>query len=140
MTAPDQPLYVLDSFAILAHLQDEPAADAVEELLRRGRRGDVLLFMAVVNLGEVLYKTVRRHGSDRAEEALAMLNAFPIETVAVGRELALAGAQIKGSYRMSYADCIATALAQDLEATLVTGDPEFRQVEGLIAIEWLPGP
>ena len=40
---------------------------------------------------------------------------------------------------MSYAGCIAAALAQQTGATVLTGDPEFQQVEALIGIEWLPG-
>ena len=39
---------------------------------------------------------------------------------------------------MSYADCFAAALAQRESAAVVTGDPDFRQVEQLVAIDWLP--
>jgi len=34
---------------------------------------------------------------------------------------------------MSYADCFAAALAKDRKAELVTGDKEFRQVEGEVS-------
>ncbi len=98
--------------------------------------------MAVVNLGEVFYKTIHKTNSqDRAQTVLGILqNQYSIEFIDVDRDLALRGAQLKGSHAMSYADCIAAALAQRIEATLVTGDPEFRTVEGLIRIEWLPQP
>ncbi|MEW5989188.1 MAG: PIN domain-containing protein [Chloroflexota bacterium] len=45
---------------------------------------------------------------------------------------------MKAAYPLSYADAFAAALAQELKATLVTGDPEFRPLIALIAIEWLP--
>jgi predicted nucleic acid-binding protein len=38
---------------------------------------------------------------------------------------------------MSFADCFAAALAKQKKALLLTGDPEFRQVEQEIAIDWL---
>lgn len=36
-------------------------------------------------------------------------------------------------------DPIAVALAQELGARVVTGDPEFRTVVDLVSAEWLPG-
>jgi predicted nucleic acid-binding protein len=66
-----------------------------------------------------------------------MLTEYPIEFIDVTRSMALSGARVKGSYAMSYADCIATALTMSLNAIVVTGDPEFRLVEHLLPIEWL---
>ncbi len=37
------------------------------------------------------------------------------------------------------ADAFAAALARRHNATLMTGDPEFQKVEGLIRVEWLAG-
>jgi predicted nucleic acid-binding protein len=38
---------------------------------------------------------------------------------------------------MSYADCFAAALAKQKKALLLTGDPEFKQVDSEITIDWL---
>ena len=38
---------------------------------------------------------------------------------------------------MSYADCYAAALAKNKQASLVTGDPEFKQVAKDIKIHWI---
>lgn len=38
---------------------------------------------------------------------------------------------------MSYADCFAAALARKRQAELVTGDPEFREVEDEIKVVWI---
>ena len=130
--------YVLDSFALLALFRAEPGADAVARLLRRAQRGDVRLSMTVVNLGEVVYRTILEQGLARADEVLARVEELPITLVPVDWELAMAAAHIKGSYRIAYADCLAGALAQREGAVLVTGDPEFRQIERLIRIDWLP--
>jgi len=133
MTSPTQ-RRVLDAFALLAFFRDEPAADRVEEILLDGGTN----FMSVINTGEVFYKTVRSYGIARAEEVLSLIDGYPIEIINVDRELALAAARLKGTYRMSYADCFAAALAQQLDATVVTGDPDFQQLEGRVDIEWLP--
>jgi predicted nucleic acid-binding protein len=38
---------------------------------------------------------------------------------------------------MAYADCFAAALAKSRNAELVTGDPEFKQMQTDIKIAWL---
>jgi predicted nucleic acid-binding protein len=38
---------------------------------------------------------------------------------------------------MSYADCFAAALARVNNSELITGDPEFREVEKEIKVVWL---
>lgn len=38
---------------------------------------------------------------------------------------------------MSFADAFAVALAQESTAAVLTGDPEFKEVEKLIPVLWL---
>jgi predicted nucleic acid-binding protein len=132
------PRVVLDSFALLAYFQSAAGGPRVRQILESAERDDIRLSMTVVNQAEVFYKTVRHFDLDRAFVVLARMRQFKIDLCDVDWEMALAAARIKGTHRMSYADCLAAALAQRLDAALVTGDPEFRQVEDLIAIEWLP--
>ncbi len=133
-----RPTYVLDSFALLALFRDEIAADAIEDLIRSVQRGEAHLAIATVNLGEVAYRTEREFGFERVQDVLGKIVEFQIDVVDVNRPLALMAARHKAIYKMSYADCIATALAQRLEARLVTGDPAFQLVEHLVNVEWLP--
>jgi len=133
----DTPLFVLNSFALLAFFQAEPGGLRVRELLDQAGRGEVSLAITTVNLGEVAYRTERRYGLKRAQEVLAKIEEYAPAVIDVNRELALAAAHLKARYRMSYADCLAAALAQRLGAAVVTGDPDFRQVEHLVPIEWL---
>jgi predicted nucleic acid-binding protein len=131
-------VFVLDSFALLAFFQGEPGADRVADLLEGARRGEVSLAMTVVNLAEVIYRTIRERGPQVAHEVLARIEEYAIEIHEIDRALALAAAHVKGSHAMAYADCLAVALAERLAGIIVTADPEFRQVEGRIKIEWLP--
>ena len=130
--------YVLDSFAVLALLGNEPGGAEVAQLLRQALAGEAQLLMTWVNLGEVAYIVERRWGSEQVYRALALLEATALETVPAGRELTLAAAHVKAGHPLAYADAFAVALADATGATLVTGDPEFRLVEDSLRIRWLP--
>lgn len=129
--------YVLDAFALLAHFKNEPGARRLDALFEEASRTGKSLPVSAVNLGEVVYKTIRQFGLERAQEVLSDVQQLPIDIIDVDQQLALDAAAIKGVHRISYADCIAAALAQRLDATLVTGDDGFRQIADL-KIEWLP--
>ena len=130
-------LYVLDSFAILAHLQDEGGQGRVVRLLEQAQRGECRLLLSLINLGEVAYLVERRRGLPAAQATLAALEALPLEILPADQEAVMAAAHLKAGYRISFADAFAAAAAQAHAATLVTGDPEFKAMEGVLAIEWL---
>ena len=132
-------LKVLDSWAIMAFFEDEPAAEAVERLLQQAVEGRHRLLLSAVNWGEIYYATMRAVSQEAAEQKAQEIASLPIEIVAVGEDLALArqAAIFKATKRMSYADCFAAALAKEKKAELVTGDPEFKEVEKEIKIAWL---
>ncbi len=128
---------VFDSYAVLAYINDEPAAERVEEYLNLARSEKAKLYMNVVNLGEVYYIISRRRGTDIANLAVALLKREPINLVVADERLALIAGRIKAFHRLSYADVFAAATAIDLNAILLTGDDEFKSVEDKVKIEWL---
>ena len=95
--------------------------------------------MSVVNLGEVYYRVYRETGLAWSERALIWAESLPINFVDADRTLTLDAAQIKARYALSYADCFAAALARQLNASIVTGDEEFRtlQDQGVVDVEWI---
>ena len=131
---------VLDSWALIAFFEDEPAAEEVEKILQRAADEKHKLLMSVVSWGEIYYNTMREVSQAAAEQKARDIAALPIEIVGVGDDLALArqAAIFKATHKMSYADCFAAALAKENKAELVTGDPEFKEVEKEIKINWLP--
>lgn len=129
--------FVVDSHALLTLFQDEAGASQVQALLERANKGDCELFMSVVNLGEALYIVERRLGLKAAQEALAAFDELPIEAVAVDQALAMSAARLKAATAVGYADCFVAALALQLGATVITGDPDFRRLEGTITVLWL---
>jgi ribonuclease VapC len=130
---------VLDSFALLAFLRGEAGDDQVAALLEKAGARDVPVQMTEVNYAEVKTIVVRKDGADRWEEIARELPTLPIEFQPVTRQLADIAADIKAGYKLSLADAFAVALAKQKKAELVTGDPEFKSVEGEIKILWLKG-
>jgi ribonuclease VapC len=132
-----KPNFVLDSFALLAYLQAEPASLKVKETLKLARDLDAQVFLSLINLGEIVYTVERKLGEETSREVLQDVLTLPIEVSEVTMERVLSAAHIKGKFPISYADAFAVALAQEMTATLVTGDPEFKRVESLVKIMWL---
>jgi ribonuclease VapC len=130
--------YVLDSYAVLTYLQNEAGADRVEALLAEAQSGRVCLYLSAVNFGEVAYIVQRKAGAEGLRSLLLALDTLPLRIVDATRELALRAAGIKAKAAIAYADCFAVALAQSLDAPVVTGDPEFGGVAALVSVEWLP--
>ena len=130
---------VLDSWALIAFFEDEPAAETVEKLLAQAAAGTHKLLLSVVNWGEIYYNTMREVSKEAAEQHARAIAALPIDIVAVGDDLSLArqAAIYKATHKIAYADCFAAALAKEKKAELVTGDPEFKPMENEIKIHWL---
>jgi predicted nucleic acid-binding protein len=130
---------VLDSWALIAFLEDEPAADEVEKLLQQAADERHKLLLSAVNWGEVYYNTMRKVSREAAEQKAHDIASLPIEVVGVGEDLVLVrqAAIFKATHKMSYADCFAAALAKLKNAELVTGDPEFQALEKDIKVAWL---
>ncbi len=130
--------YLLDSWAILAYLKKEsPADQRVLELLEKARHGKVLLFLSVINLGEIYYIVGRARGEDTAQHILEEIKELPVEILPVDETDILAAARWKMQYPMAYADAFAASAAQDLQAVLLTGDPELLALKNLLEIEIL---
>lgn len=130
---------VLDSWALIAFFEDEPAADAMETILDQAVRGKHRLYLTSINWAEVYYSTMREVSQSVAEEHARVIASLPIEIVGLGDDLKLArqAAIYKATRRLSLADAFAAALAKDKKAALVTGDPEFKALEKEIKIQWL---
>jgi ribonuclease VapC len=93
--------------------------------------------LCLINLGEVAYIIERRYGQSRMNEFLMTLNLTPIKVAEVTYSRVLEAAHIKAGHSISEASAFAVSLANELGATILTGDPEFKKVEGIAKIEWM---
>ncbi|MGH9929023.1 MAG: type II toxin-antitoxin system VapC family toxin [Pyrinomonadaceae bacterium] len=128
---------VLDSWALMAYLEDEPAAEKVANIIADAHEDEIPLLMSVVNAGEIWYIIAREASEADANKGIAELRQLGIEFIDADWSLAQGAAYFKAKKKMSYADCFAAALAKQRKAHVITGDLEFKQVEPEITIHWL---
>ncbi len=129
--------FVLDSFALLRFIQKEPGDEAVKAILEDVRLGKACAMLNVINMGEVIYTVQRRFGLQFKLDVVMNIARLGIEILPAPNDLVFRAAELKARFAMSYADTFAVASSIEHNATLVTGDPEFRQVEKLVKILWV---
>src|SRR5262249_19357584 len=134
--------YIFDAWALMAYFMAQPEAEVVRRYLGRASRQQILIYASVINLGETYYMTWRKQSRMVADQAMEIAAKLPIMFIPVTLERALRVAKIKGQYStakrsLSYADSMAVALAEEFNASVLTGDPEFQQVETLVKVIWL---
>lgn len=128
---------VLDSWSIIAYLEDEPSARNIEEIIVHAHEHKIPLLTTVINAGEVWYIVARKTSPENADEAIRDIKRLGVDFIEADWTLTKAAAVIKAKAKMSYADCFAAALAKKNQAVLVTGDPEFKQVSGEVKVHWV---
>jgi ribonuclease VapC len=129
---------VVDAFAVLAWTNEEPGAPFVDGILADAESGQAWVAICVINLGEVYYRLARRHGAPDADDTLRDLLELDWHVLPVSNELVWAAARLKARFRISYADALALACAQEQEAELVTNDPELCAAQHGVTIRWEP--
>jgi len=128
---------VLDSWAVIAYLENEPAAEKVADVMADAHEQGIPLLMTVVNAGEVWYIIARETSDADADRSIKQLRELGIEFIDADWNLAHDAGYFKSRNRMSLADAFAAALAKQRKAHLFTGDQEFKTVEQEINISWL---
>lgn len=128
---------VLDSWAAIAYLEDEPASEKVADIMSDAHEQNIPLLMTVVNAGEVWYIIAREASVADADASIKQLRDLGIGFVDADWNMAKDAAYFKSRNKMSFADAFAAALAKQRKAHLATGDQEFKQVASDIAIMWL---
>ena len=128
---------VLDSWAIMAYFQDEPAAEAVQKIFLDAHEKGGRLLMSLINVGEIWYTYSRRSSEAIAAERVSQLKTAGVQFIVADWDLTVEAARIKSKHAIAYADCFAAALAKQQSAPVVTGDPEFKKIDKEIAVIWV---
>jgi ribonuclease VapC len=68
---------------------------------------------------------------------LIIIRLLPLKIIPCPNDLVLEAAEIKAQYPIAYADAFVLASAIRENALIITGDPEFKEVEHLVEIHWL---
>lgn len=131
---------MLDCWALLEFVFDQPGARHVEAYLSRAEAGTCRLLMSWINAGESVYMTSRKKGAKAAAELeKALVGSLPVELVLPETENVLGAARVKAAAKLAYADAFAVELARSRHAPIVTGDPEIRGYGG-VEVVWVGRP
>jgi len=126
MVIPDS--VVFDAESLIAHADDEPGGDVVEEYLDAVAVDDTAGYTSCVNLTEIRYTIARKYDRTTADEYLDWLTDLGIETVEVGDSWREASEYILRD-NPALGDSFALATAEEVEATLlIGGDDDYGEV------------
>jgi hypothetical protein len=93
--------------------------------------------MCAINLGKVLYVTEREESLEAAQRGVAIVDQLPIEVVDPERAPGVHRCPCESSSLHLLCRCVCGSPRRD--GCIVTGDPEFEQVELLVPVRWLAG-
>ena len=129
--------YCLDAFALKAFLAGEPGGEKVKDLLGAAQKEKVKIYVHIVNLLEIYYTTLQDVNKSIADEVLVRIKDMPVEVVPFKvKDIPMIG-EVKAYHKVSLADAFCVATAIEKNATIITGDPEFKEVEKEVKIIWL---
>jgi predicted nucleic acid-binding protein len=132
-------VFVLDSSAILRHIDGHAGVDRVEAIIQQVLLGGAEIQVPAVQWGEIAGILRRRVGALQEKRILQSLLQINIHIVPATAERAVRAAEIKEDRKLAYADAFALELAMDSPAhLLVTADYDFKAVDDLAQIEFLP--
>ncbi len=128
---------IYDSFALLKLFQKEPGHQKVAKLLEDDRKSENSPLIQIINFGEIIYITKKDFGEHAKLRVIRSVLQMGFRIISAADDLVYQAAELKGNYPISYADAFLLATAIRENAVIVTGDPEFRNVESLCQIEWV---
>jgi predicted nucleic acid-binding protein len=132
-------VFVIDSSAMLRHIDNEAGADRVEAIIQVWLRGGAVGQISAVQWGEIAGILRKRSGALEQERVLERLKQIDLQIVPASAERAVRAAELRIDRNISYADAFALELAMDSpEHVLVTADYDFKAVADLARIEFLP--
>ena len=131
-------VYVIDTSAWLALIEDEEGADLVQNVLERAGSGTVQIFVSFMSFMEVFYITLQDCDIEEAQTRVRLMESLPITRVESTPAISIGAAKLKSKYHISVADAWIAALARERNATLVHKDPEFEQIRDELQVLKLP--
>jgi len=132
---------ILDSYAVISLLRDEPAANEVEDLLLNTEAR-----LTAVGVSEVVDRMVRLLAVDEEEIALDLAQLDLAATLEVDDDLGLAAGMLRArryqrrTCQLSLADCVAAEGARRSGERLATADPDLLSTCSLEGIGYISLP
>jgi len=115
---------VLDTYGLIKWLLGEPGYEAVEEYLSNHE-----VYMSAINFGETYYRLIKNGLNNQAHSLWINKDIFPIRYVESNWRRIKKAAEVKAWHPVAYADAFCIALGMEMDAPIITGDPEFKKVK-----------
>lgn len=128
-------VYVLDACALIAVFTHETGFENVSEIINSNSE----VYMHKVNLLEVYYDLYRAYGEERADEVISFfVGDSGVKIISdISDDIFKAAGRLKATYKISFADSFALAVALTNRGKLVTSDHhEFESLEKTENIEF----
>lgn len=124
---------VIDTSAIIAEIKNEPGAETVRQIMAMPPEAG--FFMHAVNVCEVAYHLIKFGLIESIAYELAVPDGVTIIDD-IRPALWKRAASLKARYKnLALGDCIAVALAESLDADVLTGDRDFQKVDTDVGIK-----
>lgn len=120
---------LIDSWSWIEYWAGSKYADAVAKYIE----GSEPAIVSTLNIAEVHYWFIRHYDEATANERISRMRKRCF-TIPVNEEIAVEASRIKHGKKMGLADSIILATASVEKAIVVTGDPDFVNVEGVVFI------
>lgn len=131
--------FVFDASAVLRYIDKEAGASRVREIIQDYANEFAAIMLSAVQWGEIASTLRKRYGGQQQESILGSLQQLNFNIVPADAERAVKAAAIRVDRKMAYADAFAVELTLDSqEHVLVTADYDFKAVDDLVRIEFLP--
>ena len=132
-------IFVLDSSAVLRFVDKEAGWNRIATILAAQMDQTAEVEISAVQWGEIAGAVRKKLGVAGQNRALGLLAQFQLRIISATAERAVRAAEIKSDRKLPYADAFALELAMDLpDRVLVTADYDFKKVDDLAQIEFLP--
>jgi len=116
----------------------EAGFEKVRNVLANTQKSSVPVLINELNIGEIYYILYRKRGHEQAEYFLdTVLAGLPVSMISNDFNAVISASKIKARHALSFADCFAVVTAQRENAVILTGDPEFKNVEKFVELDWL---
>ncbi|MBN2029790.1 PIN domain-containing protein [bacterium] len=128
---------LLDAYGLLLYLQKDGPYRVIKTLFWDAQQEKNPILVNEMSIGEVFHIISSVHSIEKAETFMPLLEILPFEIISNCLDDIMQAARIKARYAIGTVSSLVVATAIVQKATLVTGDPEFKKVNGLIPIRWL---
>ena len=138
MAENNKEVFILDTSALLAYIEDEDGAEYAEDLLIKAERNEISIYIAFVSLTEVMYITLQEKDEGTAQARVDLIKSLSCTIEESSESLNFSAARLKAKNRISLADAYIAALCQKQNGILVHKDPEFEKLSPAINQHKLP--